>query len=862
MIKTNPPVIHRQDYQPPNYWISQVNLSFNLEPEHTEVHSQLHLQRNPSNPSETLHLHGENLQLKAVHLNGKTLDETAYQYSDNGLILFNLPATALLETWVEINPQANSELSGLYQSNGNFCTQCEAEGFRRITYFLDRPDVMSAFNVRIEADKTAYPVLLSNGNRIAHGESEANRHWVQWQDPHLKPCYLFALVAGDLRCQRGEFITCSGRKVALEIWVEPQNIDYCEHALISLQKAMRWDEDVYGLEYDLDTYMIVAVNDFNMGAMENKGLNLFNSKYVLAQPQTATDEDHANIESVVAHEYFHNWTGNRVTCRDWFQLTLKEGLTVFRDQQFSATMESATVQRIQNVRLLRNSQFLEDDSPMQHPIRPESYIKIKNFYTSTVYDKGAEVVRMLHTLLGADGFRRGMAVYFQRHDGQAVTCDDFLAAMADANQRDLSQFARWYSQAGTPVIDVTEDFDFSTKTYRLTLSQSCAVASWQPLHIPVKMGFIATDGAALPPFDRVLELTEARQTFEFKEFNEKPVVSLFRDFSAPVKCRQARTHAQLAFVMAHDNDPFNRWDAGQSLAQQVILELIQAILDGKTLILDPLFAASFGAILRDERLDGAIKALLLTLPDENTVAQHMAIVEPDALHSAHQFVQRRLGEAHDEWLADTYHAQQSGAYQATPQAIQQRALKNCCLGYISANPANHSQLALLQFKQADNMTDQYAALACLVNHGGELAAQALQAFYQQWESEPLVLDKWFNVQATARHSHALEQVMELCEHTDFTLHVPNRVYALLVAFSRKTAAFHRPDGRGYQFIADKVLALDGINPQVAARLASAFNQWRRFDPVRQQLMQTQLQRLLATTTLSVDVYEIVSKNLS
>ena len=863
MKQTQANAIYRKDYQQPSYWIRTVNLDFSLEPENTLVHSRLHLESNANNASTTLFLHGENLNLKTLHLDGNILDKKSYHADDKGLTLFDLPEKCLLETWVEINPKANSSLSGLYQSSGNFCTQCEAEGFRRITYFLDRPDVMATFNVKIEADKTAYPVLLSNGNRVEAGESEHNRHWVKWSDPFLKPSYLFALVAGNLACHRGTFTTRSGRTIQLEIWVEPQNIDYCEHALLSLQNAMRWDEDVYGLEYDLDTYMIVAVNDFNMGAMENKGLNVFNAKYVLAQPDTATDEDYANIEAVIGHEYFHNWTGNRVTCRDWFQLTLKEGLTVFRDQQFSADMQSPAVTRIENVRILRTSQFVEDSGPMKHPIRPESYIEMNNFYTSTVYNKGSEVIRMYHTLLGADGFRKGMDLYFQRHDGSAVTCDDFRSAMSDANGVDLQQFERWYTQAGTPIVAVSETFDADKQCYTLTLKQSCPeIDNWQPMHMPVKMGLINSDGTALD-FDQVLAFTETEQSFEFHGLKEKPIASLFRDFSAPIKLQQDRSPQQLAFIMAHDSDAFNRWDATQTLAQQVIVELTHAILAGKPLVLDRLFVDSFATILSDDSLDGAIKDLMLNLPSENIIAQQLHPMQPTALHQAREFVLQTLGELHYDLLIDTYHQNSSDGYQASQQAMQQRALKNRCLAYISANPANQSQLANLQLKQADNMTDRQSALQCLVDGGGELPEQALQTFYQQWEADPLVMDKWFSVQARASHDYALEQVIELSEHADFSLHTPNRVYALLMTFGRANPqAFHREDGAGYQFLADKVLELDKINPQVTARVVSAFNQWRILEPVRRALMQTQLQRILAATDLSKDVYEIVSKSLA
>ncbi|MBL4850201.1 MAG: aminopeptidase N [Planctomycetes bacterium] len=875
---TQPKAVYRKDYTPSDYSIATVALEFDLRDGQTDVRSTLTLERQGAEGA-PLVLHGEELDLRSISIDGTALAEGAYSQDKTSLTIASVPASFTLETVVRLDPAANTALSGLYQSSGNYSTQCEAMGFRRITYFLDRPDVMARYTTRIEADKERFPVLLSNGNRTGSGDLDEGRHWVSWEDPFLKPSYLFALVAGDLRCHGGTFTTRSGREVRLEVWVEPQNIDSCEHALVSLQDSMRWDEEVYGLEYDLDIYMIVAVNDFNMGAMENKGLNIFNSKYVLAKPETATDGDYEGIQGVIGHEYFHNWTGNRVTCRDWFQLTLKEGLTVFRDQQFTADMTSPAVKRIDDVRGLRLRQYAEDSGPMAHPIRPESYISMDNFYTATVYRKGAEVVRMYHTLLGGEGFRKGMDLYFERHDGQAVTCDDFRAAMADANGADLELFQRWYSQAGTPLLEGVGEHDAAAETYTLTLRQSYAKTGDAtderlPVQIPVSLGLLGSAGQDLPlqlagessptGTSRVLELREAEQTFVFQGISERPVPSLCRDFSAPVRLRFERSRQELAFLTANDSDSFNRWDAGQTLASQILLELTATASAGGELSLDPLFVSACGKILADEGLDGALKAQALTLPAEMQLGQEMSVVDPDALHTAREFVRHELAsQLRAEFLA-TYEGAHTGApYSMDKAAVAQRRLKNCALAYLSGlGEPDLDALVVEQLTNADNMTDAQAALFTLCQRDTPARTSALEAFYAKWKHDPLVLDKWFTAQAISSDPQTLAQVLSLTQHADFTLTNPNRVRSLIGIFGAlNQVRFHAADGGGYSFLGEQVLALDGLNPQVAARLVSCFNAYKRFDPARQALQKAQLERIAAKPGLSKDVGEIVGRAL-
>ncbi|MEL6186181.1 MAG: aminopeptidase N, partial [Myxococcota bacterium] len=727
------------------------------------------------------------------------------------------------------------------------------------------------WSTTIVGDPARCPVMLSNGNRAAEGTLDDGRAWVRWEDPFRKPSYLFALVAGNLSCHEGEFTTRSGRAVRLEIWVEPQNIDKCDHALGSLQRSMKWDEEVFGLEYDLDIYMIVAVGDFNMGAMENKGLNVFNAKYVLARPDTATDDDYEHIEGVIGHEYFHNWTGNRVTCRDWFQLTLKEGLTVFRDQLFTADMTSPAVKRISDVRLLRTVQFEEDAGPMAHPIRPESYIAMDNFYTATVYIKGAEVVRMYHTLLGAEGFRRGMDLYFERHDGQAVTCDDFRAAMADANDRNLAQFERWYTQPGTPTLRARGTWESGRGHYVLDLEQSRADLAGHPDFIPclvpVRVGLLGEDGEALPlrmagdteaPYERVLELTESRQSYAFELSSAPKAVSILRDFSAPVRLEMERSREELTFLLAHDKDAFNRWDAGQTLAEHIILDLVE----GRATEVDRAFVDAFGSILSDADLDGSLKALAMALPPSRGLAQRLPSVDPAALFEARERVLTTLAEAHASQLRATYDAMAAKSGTDIEKAdIDARRLKNACLALLAQLGGEALDLASDQLAHATNMTDAQAALSVLVDAGGERATLATAAFYDKWRHDPLVIDKWFAVQAASKHVDTPQVVRRLREHPDFTLDNPNRARSLIGVFAMNLSRFHEPDGSGYAFLADQIELLQERNPQVAARLVSALNGWRRFEPGRSELMRAQLERLAAIPSLSKDVYEIVKRAL-
>lgn len=882
MRDANPKTIYLKDYTVPDYLIDNVALSFNLDEENTTVISRMTLIRNPASQSieTTLVLLGENLRLHRVVLNDDTeLSQQDYQQSEEALVIHNVPQQHSFVLTIEnsINPKANTALEGLYLSNGMLCTQCEAEGFRKITYFLDRPDVMTRFTTTLEGDKDRYPVLLSNGNKIAHGELANNRHWVTWEDPFCKPCYLFALVAGQLACLEDSFITCSGRVISLQIFAEPYDLDKCGHAMQSLKNAMRWDEEVYGREYDLDLYMIVAVSHFNMGAMENKGLNVFNTKFVLARPDTATDFDYEHIEGVIGHEYFHNWTGNRVTCRDWFQLSLKEGFTVFRDQEFTGDKTSKAVKRIEDVNMLRTRQFAEDAGPMAHPIRPDAYIEINNFYTLTVYEKGAEVVRMLHTLLGAEGFRHGSDLYFERHDGQAVTCDDFVNAMEAANKIDLSQFRRWYEQAGTPILTVQQAYDADAQTLILTLTQMCPPTPGQhnkaPLLIPVAMGLIYADGSAAPcqlqnqqpSKDIVLQLTEPQQSFTFVGLTQQPILSMLRGFSAPVKVAMERNLSELAFLLSHDSDTFNRWEAGQQLASQIIFGLIDDLQNNRDMRLNPIMMQAFEKVLNHSWPDLSYFSLLLSLPSEGYLAEQMAVVDVESIHQAREFVVRTLAEHFQSALRglyQTYHRDESGQFDAG--AIGRRRIKNICLGYLSRlNNSEIQQWALQQFNNAKNMTDQIAALSDIVNNPHTEKQQCLANFYQQWQAEALVIDKWFTLQATSKMPDAFDTVLALMKHPAFDLTNPNRVRSLIGAFSQGNPLhFHAANGQGYEFLGNQIIALNTINPQVASRMLSALTSWAKHDDKRQVLMKAQLQRIMSTENISKDVYEVASKSLS
>jgi aminopeptidase N len=882
--------IYRKNYSVPNFHVETVEMGFDLDPAATHVSTRLVMQRNPASSGASLELYGEELELLQLRMNGKLLTERSYRLHQGVLSIAKAPDNVILEIVTLVHPDKNTSLMGLYVSNGNFFTQCEAEGFRKITFFPDRPDVMAKYTVMLRANKARYPVLLSNGNLIESGDLGDGRHYAKWEDPFKKPSYLFALVAGNLVCQEEQFRLKSGRDVLLQVWVEDGNLDKTQHAMDSLKNSIRWDEERFGLELDLDRFMIVAVGDFNMGAMENKGLNIFNTKFVLANERIATDADYSNIESVVGHEYFHNWTGNRVTCRDWFQLSLKEGLTVFRDQEFSADMigtdSGRAVKRIEDVRVLRQVQFPEDAGPMAHPVRPDSYVEINNFYTVTIYEKGSEVVRMYQTLLGREGFRKGMDLYFQRHDGQAVECDDFRAAMVDANRRDLSQFERWYSQAGTPRIAAEAQYDVSERTYTLTLSQSCPATPGQakklPFLIPVAIGLLGSDGRDMPlhldgaepdaglesaaSHTHVLELVEPRQTFRFVGVEEKPVPSILRDFSAPVVLEFNYSDAELAFLMAHDSDPFNRWEAGQRLAMRRLLALAHAVQEGghDMLKVDAALGEAFQATLNDAMLDPAFREVMLTLPSETMIAEQMEVIDPQAIYTARQFLRKTLARALRADLLNAYDANQTpGAYSPSAGPAAKRALKNLALSYLNElDDAEAHARAQHQYDHANNMTDRLAALAALTNSHAPGREAALRGFYRDFEHEALVIDKWFMLQGGAPTTD-VAMVRRLMQHPAFTLKNPNRARSLLFSFCNGNASrFHAVDGGGYAFWAEQVVALDAINPQVAARLARTLDRWRKYAPAAQKKMHAALTQIVESPKLSRDVLEVVTKALA
>ena len=885
MRTEQPKVIHLKDYQVPDYLIDETHLTFELYEDRTLVHAQLVMRRNPEAGTglPCLQLHGQDLELISLALNDRQLGLGDYEVAEESLTLQPDAASFTLDSTVVIHPESNTALEGLYKSGSMFCTQCEAEGFRKITYYLDRPDVMSKFTTTVSAEKQAYPILLSNGNPIASGEEDDGRHWATWEDPFKKPAYLFALVAGDLWCVEDSFTTMSGRDVALRIYVEPENIDKCQHAMDSLKKSMKWDEEAYGREYDLDIFMIVAVNDFNMGAMENKGLNIFNSSAVLARAETATDAAHQRVEAIVAHEYFHNWSGNRVTCRDWFQLSLKEGFTVFRDSQFSADMNSPTVKRVEDVSYLRTHQFAEDAGPMAHSVRPESFIEISNFYTLTVYEKGAEVVRMIQTLLGEEGFRKGSDLYFERHDGQAVTVDDFVKAMEDANGADLTQFKRWYSQAGTPRLAVSEQYDAVAKTYSLTFRQSCPPTPGQSeklaFVIPVSLGLLDGQGReialrlqgeqAAVGTTRVLAVDQPEQTFTFVEVPEQPLPSLLRGFSAPVKLDFPYSRDQLMFLMQHDSDGFNRWEAGQQLSVQVLQEMIGQHQRGEALQLDQRLVAALRSLLEDESLDQAMVAEMLSLPSEAYLTEISDVADVDAIHAARDFARQGIATALYDLFWKRYQANREVSrqtpYVAEASHFARRALQNIALSYLMLSGKPEVVAACVdQFEQADNMTERLTALAVLVNSGFEAERdKALEAFAEHFKDNPLVMDQWFSVQAGNTQPGGLERVQHLMQHPAFTLKNPNKVRALIGAFANQNLVnFHRADGAGYRFLADQVIVLNKLNPQIASRLLAPLTRWRKYDAGRQGLMKTELERILASGELSSDVYEVVSKSLA
>ncbi|HZN27293.1 MAG TPA: aminopeptidase N [Burkholderiales bacterium] len=885
MASATPATIYLKDYTPPAFLISSVDLDVAVFEEHTRVASRLHVQRNPAaaDPAAALVLDGEELVLESVSLDGHRLEEGTYTLTSERLTIPGVPDAFVLETVCRIRPQDNTKLSGFYVSKDGCFTQCEAEGFRRITFFIDRPDVMSRYTATLHADRRRYPVLLSNGNLVDLGDevssSGAPRHWAKWVDPFPKPSYLFAMVVAKLDVLEDTFVTRSGKHARLAIYVEPGKLDQADFAMQSLKKAMKWDEDVFGLELDLDQYMIVAVGDFNMGAMENKGLNIFNTKYVLARPDIATDIDYQNIDRVVAHEYFHNWTGNRVTCRDWFQLSLKEGLTVFRDQEFGADVYSRSVQRIREVRDLRARQFPEDAGPMAHPVRPQSYMEISNFYTATVYQKGAEVVRMIHTLIGARNFRKGMDLYFQRHDGQAVTTDDFVQAMADASGVDLTHFKRWYDQAGTPTLEVTDTYDSKSKRYTATIRQSCPSTPGRltkaPFHIPLVLGLVAADGtdiplqlegeSAAPASTRVLSVTQPEHRFTFVNVAERPVPSLARNFSAPVTLKYDYDVPRLTHLMANDTDAFNRWEAGQRLATTLMLKSVEDLQAGRSFGAPEAFIDAFGRVLADAPRDPAFAAEALTLPSETFIAEQMDVVDPDAIHAVRTRFARKIGEVlADELLAAYRGNAVPGPYSPDAESAGRRALRNLSLAYVMEGGTQAAcDLVFEQFSTAGNMTDAIAALLVLADFDCGERTKALESFYEQWKDEPLVIDKWLRAQAISRLPGTLAEVKRLTGHPAFSIRNPNKVYALIGGFSMANhVRFHAADGSGYDFVADQVIALDALNPQVAARIARAFDRWRKFDSIRQAHARAALERIGRTTGLSKDVAEIATKALS
>ncbi|MDD2852962.1 MAG: aminopeptidase N [Desulfuromonadaceae bacterium] len=880
MTETAHRTMYRADYTPPDYIVNRVELRVELCDESTSVTSRLALRRNYEDAGgvRPLLLNGKHLNLQGLELDGVPLHPERYSMTDELLTIRDIPDRFTLEVKNELCPQDNSSLEGLYRSSGMFCTQCEAEGFRAITWFPDRPDLLTLFTTTIIADRERCPVLLSNGNLIERGELPDGRHFATWHDPFKKPSYLFALVAGDLVCIEDNFTTCSGRDVSLQIYVHHQNRGKCEHAMRSLKKAMRWDEQVYDREYDLDRYMIVAVDDFNMGAMENKGLNIFNSCYVLATPETATDDDFHAIEEVIGHEYFHNWSGNRVTCRDWFQLSLKEGLTVFRDQEFSSDMQSRGVKRIVDVRNLRTSQFPEDGGPLAHPVRPDSYMEINNFYTATVYSKGAELVRMQRTLLGSERFRTAMDLYFARFDGQAVTVDDFVQTMAEAGGIDLEQFLLWYSQAGTPELSASGSYNAADNTFILTVRQNCPATPGQPdkqpLHIPLALGLLGQDGAELPVTlageapgtgtSRILHLHAAVETFRFTGLTKEPVPALLRGFSAPVKLDYPYRYDQLALLMAHEPDPFCRWEAGQQMAIGLILGMVDNYKNGRELSLDLQFTEAFRANLLSEVADYAFLAETLTLPSEKYLAELVQEIDPAAIHAARQFVIRTLADCcRNEFIELRSSVRKVVPYSPDDGRSGERRLANLCLAYLmSSGGQENIDRCFDQYRSSDNMTDAMAALSSLVSCDCPERCELLDDFYRRWQGDRLVVDKWFSLQATSILPGTLREVHALLDHPAFELSNPNRFRSLVGAFSQRNQVhFHDPTGAGYRFLTDQLLRLIPVNPQVTARMLGPLTTWQRFEAGRSALMREQLLRIQAVDGLPRDVYEVVGKSL-
>jgi aminopeptidase N len=879
MRTEEPRPIHLKDYHPPDWLIDTVELDISLDAGATRVRAKLRLKPNGTRTPAPLVLDGEDIVLRALALDGEELPKESYVATPERLTIAQPPNGPFeLEIETLVDPAANTQLMGLYRAGSTYCTQCEAEGFRRITYFLDRPDVMAVYTTTVEADKDEAPVLLANGNLVNQGPVPGtNRHFAVWHDPFKKPCYLFALVGGKLARVADTFTTMSDREVALHIYVEPGKEDRALYAMDSLKRAMRWDEEAFGREYDLDIFMIVAVSAFNMGAMENKGLNIFNDKFVLASPSTATDTDYAHIEAVIAHEYFHNWTGDRITCRDWFQLCLKEGLTVFRDEEFSSDQRSRAVERIGSVRALRAHQFVEDAGPLAHAVRPEAYREINNFYTTTVYDKGSEVVRMIKVLLGPQLFRRGMDLYFTRHDGEAATVEQFVQCFADVSGRDFTQFMRWYSQAGTPEVVMATHYDARAKTYRIEATQGVPPTPGQPykepMVIPLALGLVGKDGRDMPLMldgrkldNGVIELSRPSQSFVFTEVAERPTPSVNRNFSAPIKLSLPLDPRELHFLAAHDADPFNRWQAVQTLAMTLLTGNVGALRDGAAVRSDENLVAALGGILGDGKLEPAFIALTLTPPSEADIAREIGSdVDPDAIHRARQALRAAIGEQLRPALTDVYHRLAAPVpYRPDAAGAGRRALKNLCLDFLAANGDDRAiGLALSQYQSADNMTDRMVALETLSQHDRAERAQALEDFYVRYADDPLIIDKWLALQAAIPEPATLDRVKALTSHPAFSMTNPNRIRALIGSFAQANhTQFNRLDGKGYDFVADFVLALDPKNPQVAARLTGAFRSWRALEPRRRERAEHTLRRITSAPSLSRDVGDIVARTLA
>ncbi|MCK6265033.1 aminopeptidase N [Vibrio sp. ZSDE26] len=862
-----PQAKYRKDYQAPSFTISDLELTFNLFDKETTVTAVSTVKQ--LSDSTSLVLDGESMSLKEVQINGEVWSD--YQLTDTGLTINAMPGDCELTIVTQVNPEENSALEGLYKSGGAFCTQCEAEGFRRITYYLDRPDVLAKFTTTVIADKNEYPYLLSNGNRVEEGEAESGRHWVKWQDPHPKPAYLFALVAGDFDVLRDDYVTKSGRKVDLEIFVDKGNLDRANHAMVSLINSMKWDEERFNLEYDLDIYMIVAVDFFNMGAMENKGLNVFNSKYVLANDQTATDTDYLGIEAVIGHEYFHNWTGNRVTCRDWFQLSLKEGLTVFRDQEFSSDLGSRAVNRINNVRIIRGPQFAEDASPMSHPIRPDKVIEMNNFYTLTVYEKGSEVIRMMHTLLGEKAFQQGMTLYFERHDGTAATCEDFVSAMEDASGVDLKQFRLWYSQSGTPKVTVSSEYNQDEKTYSLTIMQLTSPTldqkEKQPLHIPFDIELYDQLGHVIPlqcnglKVGNVLNVTQEQETFVFENVTSKPVPSLLREFSAPVILEYDYSDDELIFLMSHAQNEFARWDAGQMLLAKYIKSNVANVQNGGAVNIEATVVDAFRGVLLSDKLEPAFIAEVLSLPSHNEVSGWYEAVDVDAIADVLKQIKVTLAKELSDELSAIYYSLNQSEYTIEHSAIGQRALRNVCLSYLAHTDGGET-LVSAQYENSNNMTDTIAAMNCANMAKLKCRESLMEDYSNKWSHDGLVMDKWFTLQGTNPSSDALNIIKKTMDHSAFSIKNPNRTRSLIGAFlNGNPVQFHDKSGEGYRFAGEIIRELNSSNPQVASRLIDPLLKYRKYDAERQALIKEQLESLKSLDNLAKDLYEKVNKAL-